>query len=163
MKLPFHVFNIISLLLPARSHRCRHWLLRCCGASLGRGVALGGAVKAYGAFLSIGDETWVSSETIFYASAASPVVIGSRCDIGHGVHFVTGSHSRGGAGRRAGDGHSLPIHVGNGSWIGARATVLGGARIGSGTVVGAGAVVLPGEYPDNVLLAGVPAVVKKQL
>jgi maltose O-acetyltransferase len=41
-------------------------------------------------------------------------------------------------------------------WIGARATILGGARIGSGAIVGAGAVV-DGDVPSGSTVAGNPA------
>ena len=52
------------------------------------------------------------------------------------------------------------IKIGNNCWIGAKATILDGAVIGSGTVVAAGAVVR-GQFPDNVVLAGVPAKIIK--
>jgi carbonic anhydrase/acetyltransferase-like protein (isoleucine patch superfamily) len=41
--------------------------------------------------------------------------------------------------------------------------VLAGAQIGESCIVAAGAVVLRGKYPDNSLLAGVPARAKKVL
>jgi acetyltransferase-like isoleucine patch superfamily enzyme len=69
----------------------------------------------------------------------------------------------GGGAKRAGIGAADPIVVGDGSWIGARAVILGGATIGSGCIIGAGAVVLPGIYEANTLLAGVPARVIKKL
>ncbi|MFV3517292.1 DapH/DapD/GlmU-related protein, partial [Mycobacterium tuberculosis] len=76
--------------------------------------------------------------------------------------FVTGSHDLGPASRRAGTEKALPITIGDGCWIGARCTVLGGATIGAGTIVAAGAVVV-GPLPPNVLAAGVPAAVKRVL
>ncbi|MFE5565947.1 acyltransferase [Amycolatopsis japonica] len=59
-------------------------------------------------------------------------------------------------------GHQLPLQVapveiGEGSWIGAGAMVLAGARIGRHTTVGAGAIVPRGDYPDHATLLGVPA------
>ncbi|WP_380168767.1 acyltransferase [Jannaschia sp. R86511] len=51
-----------------------------------------------------------------------------------------------------------PVRVGEGSWLGLRASVLRGADLGRGTVVAAHAVVR-GRYPADVVLAGVPAVV----
>lgn len=56
----------------------------------------------------------------------------------------------------------LGINVGQNCWIGAKVTVLDGSVIGDNCVVAAGAVV-KGVFPDNVLIAGVPAVVKKHL
>ena len=52
------------------------------------------------------------------------------------------------------------IKIGNNVWIGAKSTILDGSVIGNGTVVAAGAVVR-GQFPDNVVLAGVPAKIIK--
>lgn len=50
------------------------------------------------------------------------------------------------------------VRVGAGSWLGLRASVLRGSDLGRGTVVAAHAVV-KGRFGDDVVLAGVPAVV----
>lgn len=59
-----------------------------------------------------------------------------------------------------------PVHkeiiIGDNVWIGANAVVLPGVKIGNGVVVAAGSVVNR-DIPDNVMVAGVPAVIKKQL
>lgn len=59
-----------------------------------------------------------------------------------------------------------PIHkeiiIGDNVWIGANAVVLPGVKIGNGVVVAAGSVVNC-DIPDNVMVAGVPAKIKKQL
>ena len=49
-----------------------------------------------------------------------------------------------------------PVSIGTGSWLGAGAVVLPGARIGRNVVVAAGSVVR-GEIPDYSVIAGVPA------
>jgi maltose O-acetyltransferase len=158
MRIPFHLYNLVSQIMPARCHRLRSWLLRRCGAVVGHGVSLNARVLVYGAYLEIGDETWVSPETIFFTGPEGFVKIGSNCDIGPGVTFVTGSHVIGNFRRRAGLGFSKPICIGNGCWLGARSVILGGVKIGDGCIVASGAIVRPGEYPDHVLLAGVPGV-----
>ena len=49
-----------------------------------------------------------------------------------------------------------PVTIGSGSWLGAGAIVLPGARIGRNVVIAAGSVVR-GEIPDRCVVAGVPA------
>uniref|UniRef100_UPI003F494B46 acyltransferase n=1 Tax=Amycolatopsis sp. CA-293810 TaxID=3239926 RepID=UPI003F494B46 len=56
-------------------------------------------------------------------------------------------------------GHQLPLQVapveiGDGSWIGAGAIILAGARIGQHCRVGAGTVVTAGDYPPGSLIVG---------
>jgi maltose O-acetyltransferase len=64
--------------------------------------------------------------------------------------------------RRAGEGVANSIEIGDGCWIGARSIILGGVRIGEGSVVAAGSVVTR-DVPSNVLIAGVPACIKRKL
>ena len=47
-------------------------------------------------------------------------------------------------------------------WIGAGAIILPGCRIGNNCVVAAGSVVCS-DVPDNVMVAGVPAKIKKKI
>jgi acetyltransferase-like isoleucine patch superfamily enzyme len=49
-----------------------------------------------------------------------------------------------------------PVSIGSGSWLGAGAIVLPGARIGRHVVIAAGSVVR-GVIPDRCVVAGVPA------
>ncbi|GAB2812919.1 acyltransferase [Streptomyces daliensis] len=51
---------------------------------------------------------------------------------------------------------TAPVEIGGGSWLGAGAVVLPGARLGRNVVVAAGAVVR-GEVPDHAVVAGAPA------
>ncbi len=52
--------------------------------------------------------------------------------------------------------HDVPVKVGAGSWIGTGVVILPGTTLGRNVVVGAGAVVR-GDFPDNSVVAGVPA------
>ncbi|WFB06229.1 acyltransferase [Streptomyces sp. LX-29] len=51
---------------------------------------------------------------------------------------------------------SAPVSIGTGSWLGAGAVILPGARLGRNVVVAAGAIVR-GEIPDHAVVAGAPA------
>ncbi|MBK7712494.1 MAG: hypothetical protein IPJ37_17175 [Bacteroidales bacterium] len=46
------------------------------------------------------------------------------------------------------------------TWVGAGATIIQGITIGKNAVIGAGAVVIE-NVPDNVMVSGNPAVIKK--
>lgn len=48
------------------------------------------------------------------------------------------------------------IIIGDNCWIGAKVTILDGAKVGSSCVIAAGAVV-KGEFPDHCVIAGIPA------
>lgn len=57
---------------------------------------------------------------------------------------------------------SEDVKVGDYSFIGYGAVILGGVTLGKQCVVGANSVVLKGSYPDYSVLAGVPARIVKQ-
>ena len=90
------------------------------------------------------------------------VKIGKNCAIGHEVMFCTSTHGIGGKTKRASDVLDSSIIVGDGSWIGARSTILGGVTIGNGSIIGAGSVVIR-DCEENCLYAGVPAKKIKKL
>ena len=55
-----------------------------------------------------------------------------------------------------------PVIIGRDCWIGANATILPGVRIGDFAIVAAGSVVTK-DVPSGVVVAGNPAVIKKNL
>ena len=91
------------------------------------------------------------------------MTIGDHVYFGHDVAVLTAIHKLGDRWRP-----SWALHSPNrsrseaGSWIGARAVILGGVTIGEGAVVAAGAVVTR-SVPPNTLVGGVPAVVIREL
>ena len=159
-----HFLNFLLWCLPpSRMFSFRNFCLRLGKVQLGQNVSVCGRGWIYGrGRLEIGDATWLSPGVVFYTHADVAIAIGSRCAIGPAVEFVTGSHEIGDASRRAGKGTAAAIVIGDGCWIGSGARILGGVRIGNGAVVAAGAVVTR-DVPANVLVAGVPARVKKEL
>ncbi len=84
------------------------------------------------------------------------VEIGNNCHIAMDVLFCTDSHEIGSEQKRGGELYFSPIKVGNGCWIGARATILPGVKIGDGCIIAAGSVVNK-DCESNGLYAGVPA------
>jgi acetyltransferase-like isoleucine patch superfamily enzyme len=89
------------------------------------------------------------------------VVIGDYAFLAHEVVLADSFAARpwvDGAGRES-DGEEAPeawIEIGENSWIGARAVLLGGARVGEGAIIGAAAVV-DFQVPPYAIVAGNPA------
>ena len=90
------------------------------------------------------------------------VTIGDYVMIGPGTMISTVNHPLSPAGRRKHLGIAEPVRIGDDVWMGGNVTVLPGVTIGSNVVVGAGAVVTR-DVSDNVVIAGVPAKVIRQL
>ena len=110
--------------------------------------------------LCIGANCWVGCNLT--VSGNGTVTIGDNCDIAPDVTFLTGGHRIGSHARRAGEGETYRISVGNGVWIGAHATVLNNIGIGDGSVIAACACVRR-DVPADTMVAGVPARVIKEL
>ncbi|WP_407358262.1 gamma carbonic anhydrase family protein [Microbacterium sp. LTA6] len=115
--------------------------------SLAAGVSVwyNAVLRGDSAGIVIGAGSNVQDNVSVHVDAGHPVVIGEKVSIGHNavVHGCT---------------------IGDGSLIGMGAVVLSGAVIGAGCLIAGGAVVLGGtEIPDGLLVAGVPAKVRRVL
>jgi len=133
----------------------RKLLLRLCGVVVPADGGLRAGFSIDGdSQLTIGEGTWINADCYFDCTA--PITIGANCNIAQGVAFCTATHTVGDQTRRAGEATSAPIVVGDGTWIGARATLLPGVTIAPGCVVAAGAVIARDTEP-NRLYGGVPA------
>jgi acetyltransferase-like isoleucine patch superfamily enzyme len=104
--------------------------------------------------LRIGDLSSISGP--LHIDLGAQVSIGRSVGIGRDVLLLTLDHDIGPSEFRCGRQVAAPIRIGDGVWIGSRATVLPGVSIGDGAVVAAGAVVTRDVVP-NTLVAGVPA------
>jgi maltose O-acetyltransferase len=153
-------------LLPVQSFtRLRAAIYRAGGVALGRGTLVSGRMELVGGKrpahrLRVGATGWINSH--FYADLNGEITLGERVTIGHHVVLITSSHEIGPPIHRAGTMRPVPIVVEDGAWIGARVTVLPGARIGAGSIIAAGSVVV-GTIPPGVLATGIPARVKRLL
>ncbi len=135
--------------------RFRASLLRLFGATIGERCFIRGGLQIQEGFnFVIGDDVFVNAGCCFDVSA--PIRIGNRVQFAYQVTLVTGGHEIGDHHNRAGEHAARPITIGDGAWIGARATILPGVRIGAGAVVAAGALVTS-DVPEDGLVAGVPA------
>jgi acetyltransferase-like isoleucine patch superfamily enzyme len=141
------------------SGRLRRRLLRAYGWQIGAGTQIDSPGHIYGQVV-VGAGCYVNRDCHFVGTLL--ITMGDRVAVGPGVYFITSTHRIGPHAQRAGALTAAPIRVGDGAWIGARAILLPGVTVGAGAIVAAGAVVTR-DVPADVLVAGVPAQVKRSL
>jgi acetyltransferase-like isoleucine patch superfamily enzyme len=106
--------------------------------------------------IRMGDRVFLNSGTVLFS--VLEVVIGNEVAIANEAYLMD-SDSHGVEGRPV---KEAPIHIGDGTWIGARAMVLPGVTIGRRCLIAAGAVVSR-DVPDDTLDAGRVARVVREL
>ncbi|MCX6567947.1 MAG: gamma carbonic anhydrase family protein [Candidatus Aminicenantes bacterium] len=113
------------------------------GASVWYGCVLRSDME--GAIIDVGEDANIQDGTVVHVDRDMSCVVGARVTVGHGAVL-----------------HAAVIE--DDALIGMGATVLSGAKVGKGSVVAAGAVVPEGmEIPPGVLVAGVPAKIRRDL
>ena len=110
------------------------------------------AVIMMGAVINIGAE--IGEGTMIDMN----VVLGGRAKVGKNCHIGAGSVLAGVIEPPSAD----PVIIEDGVVIGANAVVLEGVKVGKGSVVAAGAVVTE-NVPENVVVAGMPAKIIKNV
>lgn len=136
-------------------------LLRFAGVPVGSNVRVVGPLHLGGvAKLSMGDNVWIGR--MLSIEGNGTVTIGNNVDIGPNVTIGTGGHEIGPACHRAGRGVITSCEIGSGVWVGQNSLIVNDCVVGPGSVIAAGSVVI-GDVPGNVMVAGVPARVKKNL
>lgn len=153
------MFLVNRILVGTRFFSAKRSLLRSAGNQIGENTKVVGPLYNTGK-LCIGNNCWIGKNLTVHGNGT--VRIGDNCDIAPDVTFLTGGHRVGSAEHRAGLGETYHIAVGNGAWIGARATVTMNTAIGDGAVIAACACVIR-DVPDNTLVGGVPARMIKEL
>jgi maltose O-acetyltransferase len=130
--------------------------LRMMGHFIGKGVVFYSSTEIIGLVkVKIGHNSFVGHNSLFMGGE-SLIEIGDNCDISSGVSLITGTHQIGKSSRRAGQGLSKDIFIGNGVWVGYGVTILGGTKVGAGSIIAAGSLVNK-DVPENVIYGGVPA------
>lgn len=142
----------------------QHTLLRMRGYRFGKNVVVSrkGIRKIGKGHILCYDNVNINAEVMFVA--LKDIVIGENSTIAYRAILTTSANPN------APYNHLCRIYkpknesiiIGNNCWIGAGAILLPGVSIGSGSIVAAGAVVNK-DVPENVMVAGCPAVVKKEL
>ncbi len=126
--------------------RLRVALLRAFGATIGEGVFIRHRVRVLWPWkLTVGDHTWIGEGA--WLLNLEPVTLGRDVCLSQEALLCTGSHDHRAADFRY---RNAPIHIADGAWIAARATVLAGVSVGRCAVVGAGSV-LHRDLPELTL------------
>jgi acetyltransferase-like isoleucine patch superfamily enzyme len=110
--------------------------------------------------IEIGDNVYIAYGNWFNGSGG--LYIGDEILFGPKSVIVTSNHTRKSGSFRYGATQVKPIHIKSGSWIGGNCAVLAGSVIGEGSLIAANTVV-NGAVPDNVMFAGNPGKVKKDI
>ena len=160
------IYRLLTWWLPET--RCFGWkrfLLRWAGATVGKNVHVNSsAIFSGNGDLSICDDVWIGAGCRISPVGKSGIKIGAHCDFGPEVIVITGGHEIDPEGDHiGGKGKSESVAIGNGCWLGARCTILPGVTLADKTLVAAGAVVTKRVDAPCLLVAGVPAEVKKKL
>mmetsp|Transcript_5224 Transcript_5224/g.11342 ORF Transcript_5224/g.11342 Transcript_5224/m.11342 type:complete len:259 (+) Transcript_5224:235-1011(+) len=113
----------------------------------------------YGVNIHVGRNFYANFDCTMLDCAT--ITIGDNVFLAPGVQLYTASHPLDAIERRCTE-FAKPISIGNDVWVGGCAVILPGVSIGNRVVVAAGAVVTK-NVEDDVVVAGVPARVVKNL
>jgi putative colanic acid biosynthesis acetyltransferase WcaF len=140
---------------------CRKWrvfLLRMFGMKDNGHVGFYPSAKVWAPWnLELGSYVAIDDEVNLYSAAK--ITIGTKVAISREAFICTASHDITKPNRPL---ITAPITIGDGVWVGARATVLPGVTIGEGAVVAAGAVVVKDVEPWTVVGGNPAKVIKKR-
>ena len=166
LHLSLRILNLILFFMPHFCfNRLRTAFYRMYGIPIGKGTLILGSIDInwdgrLNQKLKIGENCLITCP--LYLDANAEIIIGDHVAIGHHTIIITTDHAYNSTGRRCGISLCRQIVVEDGSWIGARATILPGVTIGKGSVVAAGSVVTKDVAP-NTLVGGTPARIIRNL
>lgn len=150
----------LNRLHPDDEARRRALFMRLLGRT-GEAFTFDGAFHCdYGFNIEIGENFYANVNLVILDGAK--VTIGRNCFIAPNVGIYTAGHPLDAERRATGLEYAHPVTIGDDVWIGAGASILPGATIGSGSVIAAGSVVR-GAVPENVICAGNPARVIREI
>jgi acetyltransferase-like isoleucine patch superfamily enzyme len=164
----FQIAKFLALPLPLyTAGRLRAQIIRIIvGFEIGRGTMIFGMPTFSGIGniyknLIVGEHTLINVSC--FLDLVAPIIIGSYVAIGPEAMLLTGTHEIGETERRATKKIiNKPVHIGDGSWLGARCVIYPGVTIGEGAIVSAGAIVYK-DVPPNTMVGGNPARVLQKL
>lgn len=114
----------------------------------------------YGCNIEVGENFFANYGCVILD--VNRVKIGKNCMLAPNVRIFSATHPVRAEDRYNGVELGLPVTIGDNCWIGGGAIINPGVSLGNNVVVGSGAVVTK-SFGDNVVLAGNPARVIKEL
>lgn len=149
--------NLLNYGNPSFLYKYKNLLYRIAGIKIGKKTLISSGFKClYPQNISIENNVAIGHDISIWAFHR--VIIKQYSTLAKDMLIISGSH----------DVNSFEplknqeVTIGEGCWVGARTTILGGTSIGKGCVVGAGSLVNR-DIPDCSIAAGVPAkVIRKR-
>lgn len=114
----------------------------------------------YGYNISVGKNFYANYDCVLLD--VCPITFGDNCMLAPSVQIYTASHPLHPVKRNSGLENGAPVSIGDNVWLGGGSVIIPGVTLGNNVVVGAGSVVTK-SFPDNVVIAGNPARVIKEI
>lgn len=114
----------------------------------------------YGYNIHVGENFYANFDCVILDVCR--VTIGANCLLAPGVHIYTATHPVDAQERIRGPEYGKPVTIGENVWIGGRAVINPGITVGDNVIIASGAI-LTKDVPANVVVAGNPASIVKQL
>jgi maltose O-acetyltransferase len=147
--------------IPARKPKKREKLIKKLFGKTGNKIKVETPFYCdYGINIEVGENFFANYGCIILD--VNKVKIGKNCMMAPNVGIYSATHPVRAEERYNGVELGLPVTIGDNCWLGAGSIICPGVTIGNNVVVGAGAVVTK-DFGDNVVIAGNPAKVIKEL
>ncbi|KAF1305722.1 chorismate mutase [Enterococcus saccharolyticus] len=114
----------------------------------------------YGYNISVGKNFYANYDCVLLD--VCPITFGDNCMLAPNVQIYTASHPLHPVKRNSGLEDGSPVTIGDNVWLGGSSVIIPGVTLGNNVVVGAGSVVTK-SFPDNVVIAGNPARIVKEI
>lgn len=143
---------ILNLVCYIPSHHFRRFVLRFCGARLGRGSTIHIGCRFFSVKnLELGEDSIIGHGA--FLDGRDVIIIGNHVDIASDVMVYNSEHDIEAEDFKT---HNAPVEIGDYVFIGPRVIILPGVRVGRGAVIAAGAVVTK-DVPEFTIVGGIPA------